>query len=69
MAYYPIGRVVEWLERMSAERNIHGSSITLVSYLGCSLTVHPAANGYLAATLGRLRAAKKGICHPTSLCR
>ena len=63
------GRVAKWLERLTAEQNIEGSSSTLGSYLGCSLTVHPAANGYLVATLGKLRAARKGTGHPTSLCR
>ena len=32
----------------------------------CSLTVHPAANGYLAVTPGEIKAARKGIGHPTS---
>ena len=35
----------------------------------CSLTAHPAANGYLVGTLGKLKAARKGTGHPTSLCR
>ena len=32
----------------------------------CSLTVHPAANGYLVATLGDMKAARKGTGHPIS---
>ena len=63
------GRVAKWLERLTAEQNIDGSSRTLGSKLGCSLTVYPAANGYLVATLGKLKAARKGTGHPTSLCR
>ena len=63
------GRVAKWLERLTAEQNIDGSSRTLGLYLGCSPTVHPAASGYLVATLGKLKAARKGTSHPTSLCR
>ena len=51
---------------LTAERNIDGSSRILGSWLGCSLTVHPAANGYLMATLAKLTVAKKGTGHPTS---
>ena len=60
------GRVAKRLERLTAVRNIDGSSRTLGSYLGCSLTVHPAANWCLVATLGKLKAARKGTGHPTS---
>ena len=35
----------------------------------CSLTVHPAENGYLVATLGKLKAVRKGPDHPLLLCR
>ena len=48
------GRVAEWLKCLTAERNIDGSSWTLWPKLGCSLTVHLAANGYLTATLGKV---------------
>ena len=37
--------------------------------MGCSLTVHPAAKGYPVAALGEVKVARKGACHPTSLCR
>ena len=33
------------------------------------LIVHQAANGYLVATLGKLKAARNGTGHPSSLCR
>ena len=59
------GRVAKWLERLTAEQNIDGSSRTLGSWLECSPTVHPPANGYLVATLGQLKAARKGTGHPT----
>ena len=36
-------------------------------YLGSSLTVHPAANVYLTATVGKLKAAMKRIDHAASL--
>ena len=61
--------MAKWLECLTAVRNIDGSSLNLGSKLGCSLTVHPAANGYLVATLGKLKAARKGTGHPTSLCQ
>ena len=60
--------MAKWLERLTAVRNIDGSSRALGSQFGCSLTVHPAAHGYLVATLGKLKAARKGTGHPTSLC-
>ena len=63
------GRVAKWLERLTAEQNIDGSSRRLGSQLGCSLTVHPTTNWYLVATLGKLKAARKGTGYPTSLCR
>ena len=63
------GRVAKWLERLTAEQNIDGSSRALGSYLGCSPTVHPAANGYLVATLGKLKVAREETGHPTSLCQ
>ena len=62
-------REAKWLELLTAEQTIDGSSRTLKSWLGCALTVHTAANGYLVATLGKLKAARKGTGHPTSLCR
>ena len=49
------GRVAKLLERLIAERSFDGSSLTLGSYLSCTLTVDPAANGYLVATLGSYR--------------
>ena len=61
--------MAKWLERITTERNIDGSSRTLGPTVEWSLTVHPAANGYLVATLGKLKAARKGTGHPTSLCR
>ena len=61
--------MAKWLERLTAEQNTDGSSRTLGSQLGCSPTVHLAANGYLVATLGKLNAARKGTGHPTSLYR
>ena len=62
--------MAEWLERLTAEQNIDGSNQTLGPQLGCrSPTVHPAANGYLVATLGKLKTARKGTGHPTSVCR
>ena len=63
------GRVAKWLEHLTAEQNIEGSSRILGSLLACSLTAHLAANGNLVATLGKLKAARKGTGHPTSLCR
>ena len=39
------------------------------SWLGCSLIVHPAGNGYPVATLGKLKAARKGTGSPASLSR
>ena len=63
------GRVAKWLERLTAEPNMDGSSRTLGPKVGYSLTVHPAANGYPVATLGKIKAARKGTGHPTSLCR
>ena len=51
----PNGRVAKWLERLTAEQNIDGSIRTLGLQLGCSLTVHPAANGYLVAKLGSVK--------------
>ena len=60
--------MAKWLEHLTAEQNIDGSSRILGSKLGRSLIVHPAANGYLVATLGKLKAARKGS-HSTSLCR
>ena len=62
------GRVAKWLERLTVEWSIDDSSRTPGPMLGCSLTVHPAANGYLMETLGKLKAARKGTGHPTSLC-
>ena len=62
------GQVAKWFECLTAEQNTDGSSRTLGSQLGCSLTVHPEANGYLVATLGKLKAARKGTGHPASLC-
>ena len=53
----------------SAEQNTNGSSRALGSSLGRSLIVHPAANGYLVVTLRKLKAARKGTGHPTSLRR
>ena len=35
----------------------------------CSLTAHPAANRYLVKTAEKLKAAMKGIGHPSSLCQ
>ena len=58
-----------WLEGLTAWRNIGGSSRTHGSQSECSFTVHPAADGYLVATLGKLKAVRKGTGHPTSLCR
>ena len=60
--------MAKWLERLTAVGNINGSSRTLGSKLECSLTVHPAVNGYLVVTLGKLKVARKGTGHPTSLC-
>ena len=34
--------------------------------MGCSLTVHPAANGYLVVTLGKLKAASNFSLKPGS---
>ena len=56
--------VAKWLERLTAEQNVIDLSRTLGPKVGCSLTVHPTANGYLVATLGKLKAAKKGTDHP-----
>ena len=61
--------MVRWLERLTAERNIDGSRQTLVPKVGCSLSVHPAANRYLVAILRKLKVTRKGTGHPTSLCR
>ena len=65
------GRVAKWLEHLTAERNVDDSSQTLGPKLECSLTVHPSANGYLVATLGKLKAAKNGTgqINKASLCR
>ena len=49
------GRVAKWLERFTAERNIDCSSRTLRPKVGCSLTVHPAANGYLVENTGEVK--------------
>ena len=61
------GCVAKWLECVTVEQNINGLSRSLESYLGL-LTVHPTANGYLLATPVKLKAARKGTGHPTSLC-
>ena len=50
------GRVAKWLERLTAERNIGSSSRNLGPKLGCSLTIHTTANGYLVVTLEKLKA-------------
>ena len=63
------GRVAKLLGCLIAEQNIDGVNRTLGSQVGCSSTIHPAANRYLVATLGKLEAARKGTGHPTSLCR
>ena len=55
------GRVPKWLDHSSAEWNIDGSSRTPGSVVRCSLTVHPAANGHLEATLEKLKAARKEL--------
>ena len=52
-----------------AERNSNGSSQTRGCWLGCSLTVRPATNGYLVATLMKLKAMRKGTGYPISLYR
>ena len=61
--------MTKWLECLTAEWDTDGSSRTLGPKAGCLLTVHPAVNGYLVATLGKLKAARKGTGHPTSLRR
>ena len=61
--------MVKWLERLTVEWNIDGSSRADGPKVGFSLTVHPATNGYPVVTLGKLKVARKGSGHPTSLCR
>ena len=63
------GQVAKWLRRLTAEQNMDGPSQTPRPKVGCSLTVHPAANGYPVPTLGKLKVARKGTGHSTSLCR
>ena len=60
------GPVAEWLECLTAERIIDGSSPNVELWQGCSLTVYPVANGYLVEAAGKLMEARKGTGHPTS---
>ena len=62
-------RAAKWIGHLTAKRNIDGSIRTLRSLLGCSLTFHRAANGYLVVTKGKVQAERKGTGHPTLLCR
>ncbi|XP_060766418.1 ubiquitin carboxyl-terminal hydrolase 48-like isoform X2 [Neoarius graeffei] len=61
-------QVAKWLECLTAKRMVPGSSLGSTGIWG-SLPVHPAVNGDLVETLGKLKVARKGNGHPTSLCR
>ena len=53
-------QMAEWSARLAFVQNIDGSRLNLRLYFGCSLIVHPAANGYLL----KLKAARKAAGHP-----
>ena len=54
-------QMAEWSARLAFVQNIDGSRLNLRLYFGCSLIVHPAANGYLL----KLKAARKAAGHLT----